>query len=275
MISNFYRILSLNSQKELAQQQILKRNLEMEKDILMARKIQNQLIPEKSPKDCIAFLYKPMEQVGGDFFDFLEFREQNSIGIFVSDVSGHGVPAAFITSMIKSAISQTRDQQENPAYLLSSLNKSLFNQTGGNFVTAFYGIYKMESRKFIYANAGHNLPLIIQNNKMTLLETKNRSIPLGVMDNQEMLVNNLTYSNHTIQLESGSKLILYTDGLTETVPLDSEKPDFETSLMEQAFLNNSSKPAKAFVNEIYRILVDFHGSDNFSDDVCLICLDVN
>lgn len=273
-LSNFYRIMNLNKQKEAAQIQILKRNLEMENDILMARKIQNQLIPEKSPRESIAFIYKPMDQVGGDFVDFLEFREQNSIGIFVSDVSGHGVPAAFITSMIKSAITLARDQQDNPASLLQSLNKSLFHQTGGNFVTAFYGIFKLESRKFIYANAGHNLPYLIQGNRLKLLESHNRSIPLGVMDNQEMLEVNRSYINYTIQLAPESKLVLYTDGLTEAVPGNPMKPDFETEKLEHAFLKNSSKPAKAFVDEVYRLLVDYHGSDNFTDDVCIICLDV-
>ena len=281
MITNFYNIFRLEQERKKDQLQILeergklqRKNLVMENEILMARKIQNQLIPVKSPRESIAFLYKPMEQVGGDFFDFLEFREKNSIGIFVSDVSGHGVPAAFITSMIKSAISQNRDNQDNPANMLLSLNKSLFNQTGGNFVTAFYGIYKVDSRKFLYANAGHNTPIIIQGSKFSQMETFNRSIPLGVLDNEEILENNLSYSNYTITLEAGTKLILYTDGLTEAQSAKPDKPDFETSLLEEVCITNSNKPPQAFINEIHRVLVNFHGSDNFDDDVCLICLDV-
>lgn len=263
-----------NENLNVLNKEILKHNQEMENDILMARKIQNQLIPEKSPSEAISFLYNPMEKVCGDFFDFLLFPEEKVIGIFISDVSGHGVAAAFITSMIKSAISQNRGEQDNPANLLLSLNKSLFNQTGGNFVTAFYGIYRFENHKFIYANAGHNIPYIIQEDKINMLEAHNRSLPLGVMDNQEMLINNKSYTNHTVQLAPKSKLILYTDGLTEAVPVQGEPIAFETVLLEQAFLNNSSKPAKEFIHEVYRLLVDFHGSDKFNDDVCLICLDV-
>ena len=117
-------------------------------------------------------------------------------------------------------------------------------------MTVFYGIYKIENHKFLYANAGHNLPCLIRNNKITRLEANNRSIPLGVMDNEEMLEGNRSYTNFTVQLAPDSKLILFTDGLTEAAPAANEQSDFETALMEQSFLQSSSKPAKAFVNEI-------------------------
>ena len=102
-----------------------------------------------------------MEAVGGDFYDFIEFRESKDIGIFVSDVSGHGVHAAFITSMIKTIILQAGLIRNNPAGLLRYLNTILYGITADNFITAFYGIYNPLNHSITYASAGHNPPHVI------------------------------------------------------------------------------------------------------------------
>lgn len=280
-LNNFYHVLSLKAERELNQEllteersKLSKRNLEMEKDLLFARKIQSMLIPNKSPNESIAFCYKSMELVGGDFLDFVVFRENSWVGLFVSDVSGHGVPAAFITSMIKSALNQTRDKQDNPSSLLLTLNKSLYNQTGGNFVTALYGLYIPEAQKFCFANAGHNQPLLIEDGIISPIHQGNRSLPLGVMDSQDMLMENKSYTNYTIQLKKGSKLVLFTDGLLEATSGRDVELDFENGPMNQVMLENADKTASEFVQNVYQRLVEFHGSELFDDDVCLICLDV-
>ena len=150
------RTRELEQEKELLQI----RNTTIENELIIARKIQMQIIPGHSPVENIFAFYKPMDKVGGDFYDFLKYRDPHKIGIFLSDVSGHGVPAAFITSMIKTSILQAGADREDPATLLSHLNELLLNQTGGNFVTAFYGIYNPPTREFIFSNSGHNPPLI-------------------------------------------------------------------------------------------------------------------
>lgn len=282
LISSHYHTRYINNQKDQVQKQLLKRNWEIEKrnqeiesEILMARKIQSQLIPIRSPRENLAYLYRPMDAVGGDFFDFLSFRDKNALGIFVSDVSGHGVPAAFITSMIKTAISQMRDRHDNPAKLLSSLNESLFNQIGGNFVTAFYGLYFFESRQFIYANAGHNAPILLENGSLRYLDNNNRSIPLGVMDSNELQEKNKDYTNQTIQLSLYNKLILYTDGLTESQNQDKSGGDFEKEKLEESLLSHAQKSVHELVQAVFTDLGSFHGSESFEDDICIICLEVS
>jgi len=91
------------------------RNQIIEKDLKLEQRIQKQLIPQKNLYLFIDVLYKPMEAVGGDFYDFISFRETNTVGIFISDVSGHGAHAAFITSMIKTLILQAGSARNNPA----------------------------------------------------------------------------------------------------------------------------------------------------------------
>ncbi len=288
ILSNIYMNIYLLEQKEIHRRQLSellntleneksilhKRNIEMQNDISIARRIQSQLIPTKSSYPFISFYYKTMDLVGGDFFDFLEFQEKNWIGIFVSDVSGHGVAAAFVTSMIKSTIRQTRLMQDNPAYLLQSLNEALLNQTGGNFVTAFYGILMLGTSEFIYANAGHNLPYYIHDGLIDFIPGTNKSLPLGVIDNLEMIKNKKYYTNNIIRVKENSKILLYTDGLTDT--LSDEKPDedFEKARITEVILENSEQPSGQFIKNLSEQLISFHGSDDFNDDVCIICLDV-
>ncbi|TFH42151.1 MAG: hypothetical protein E4G96_04045, partial [Chrysiogenales bacterium] len=125
------------------------RNTIIENDLKLARRIQKQMIPQGSPYPWIHALYQPMEMVGGDFFDYFEFRNPSRIGIFVSDVSGHGMSAAFITSMVKTMTLQSGDVREDPASLLHYLNGLLHGKTAENFITAFYGVYDPDDRSLV------------------------------------------------------------------------------------------------------------------------------
>ncbi|MCP4136441.1 MAG: SpoIIE family protein phosphatase [bacterium] len=266
--------------KELAKERnkLKIRNETIEKELIMAREIQMQFIPSGSPHSKISFYYKPMDQVGGDFFEFTTFRESKLIGIFLSDVSGHGVPAAFITSLIKSFTLQPGNSRENPADFLRKLNNFLLNHTGGNFVTALYGIYDLSSREFIYSSAGHNLPYMISTNKIEQLSAKNKTVPLAIFSNEEIEDVKKPFYNNSIILEENSKLLLYTDGLVEAVNINDAGIDFEKNCFEKKSLrhlmkDNQDLPSDQFVNKIVTELIAFRGSETFEDDVCIICLD--
>ncbi len=249
------------------------RNSTIENELTIAKKIQKQLIPRHSPVENIYAFYKPMDKVGGDFYDFLKYRDNDKIGIFLSDVSGHGVPAAFITSMVKTSILQAGTDREDPASLLTNLNELLLNQTGGHFVTAFYGIYTPSTRDFIFSNSGHNPPYIVSTDSVNTIEG-NKSIPLAIMTNASLALGNKPRSNSTILLQKGCKLLFYTDGLTEAVSINDPKLFFEDILVKEYLLKYSSLPPVEFIHSIYRELVNFHGSESFDDDVCMICMEV-
>ncbi len=146
------------------------RNDTIEEELAMARKIQQQLVPDASPVPYLHAIYKSMESVGGDFFDFIRFRDSRRLGIFISDVTGHGVPAALITSMIKSMILQAGSHRADPAEFLSYLNGLLVHRTGGNFVTAFYGVFDPDRRTITYSNAGHYPPYLADGDGVVTLE---------------------------------------------------------------------------------------------------------
>ncbi|MDH4199439.1 MAG: SpoIIE family protein phosphatase [Spirochaetia bacterium] len=249
------------------------RNQAMEHDIALARKIQNGLIPVQPPVHFISTLYKPMHDVGGDFFDFITFEDSPNIGIFVSDVSGHGVTAAFITSMIKTIILQAQEKLYDPASLLFYLNSILINQIGRNFITSFYGIFNPENKSIIYSNAGHNPPYIITEEDVTQMD-RAKSVPIGVLSNEVLAEINKSYENFEEIIPVGSKILLYTDGLSEAT---SGRNDimFEDVRMIEIFRENIRHSPEKFISSLFADLVVFRGSEKFDDDICLVCVGVN
>jgi serine phosphatase RsbU (regulator of sigma subunit) len=266
--------IELENEKE----KLRDRNKIMEFDLDMARTIQKCFIPGKSPAPYISFLYKPMEKVGGDFFDFIRVPGDDRIGIFISDVSGHGVPAAFITAMIKSSILQNFSNSASPSSVLETLNDILVDQSADNFITTFVGNYKPGTREFVYSNAGHNPPYIIDDAAIGYLSIKNNAPPLAIMSNSELHSMKKRFIDESVILQKGSKLILYTDGLTEAININNDKEtrekNFESENLNTSFRAHFAKPAALFLEGVYRDLVDFRGSDDFDDDVCVICVDV-
>ena len=268
-IIEFYIRSEFMQKKELREKNEL-----LEFEIALARNIQDRLIPKPDPTGYIYSLYRPMAQVGGDFYDFIRFRDSAQIGIFISDVSGHGVPAAFITSMIKTTILQSGSRKENPAELLWYMNEVLQDQTAGNFITAFYGIYYPETGKFKYSNAGHPQPYLITDQGVSQ-HPKGNNTALAMFPNTVLLKTGKAYVNFQETLPSRSKLLFVTDGFLETAPSHAPALFFENTGMCESFKEFSGERCDAFINKLYARLVAFRGSDSFEDDVCLICLDVH
>lgn len=262
------RTRELESERSL----LFKRNEIIEHDLSLARKIQLGLVPKTSPVSYLSHLYKPMEKVGGDFYDFIRLANPNTIGILICDVSGHGVPAALITSMIKSAILQSGDRKENPAEFLGYMNDLLINQTAGNFITAFYGIYDPNDRSLRYSNAGHPLPYLITDDGITQLP-KGNGTALAVFPNSILAKSNKSYRLFEALLPVHAKLLLYTDGLTEALSMQGTSI-FENANMLDVLSSNRNMSSEHFISGLYKSLIAFKGENTFEDDISLICLEV-
>ncbi|HCL57377.1 MAG TPA: hypothetical protein DHW82_10275 [Spirochaetia bacterium] len=252
--------------------------LKQQNDVLaaelnMAKSIQENMMPSKTPNHKISSLYKPMSQLGGDFFDFITFTDSGKFGVFLSDVSGHGVPAAFITSMIKGFLLKAGETLKDPAQLLQYLNENLHNQTSGHFMTAFYGIYDSENKKIIYSNAGHNLPFLIGKDSVCFFSGENKSLPLAVLSNLELKDLNKSYKNHTMEILDNSRVIFYTDGLVETVNIHKPDTDFGSLSLIQLIEEYRECSPQKFLIRIFEKLIEFRGSEELEDDVCIICMD--
>lgn len=249
--------------------ELRRRNTIIEDELEMARAIQQQLIPQDVPSDRMAALYRPMEAIGGDYFDF--FSLDGRVGIFVSDVAGHGVPAALVASMVKSLIAGTTALLSHPARLLSYLNEVLVGQTRQRFVTAFYCIYDAERRSLIWSTAGQNPPLLVHDGAVSRIETPTRHVPIAFIDRDALEDAGVEYEDYRSDLPREAKLLLYTDGLVEAPKQDDPSVRFG-DVLDGVLLDHSDLPPKEFLDAVLDDLVSFCGTDELPDDVCAICV---
>ena len=134
-----------------------RRLLSLETELETARQIQSSILPASVPEVAnlrIAAAYHPMTAVAGDFYQFVQIGN-NQLGILVADVSGHGIPAALISSMIKVAMQSVAVRAHDPAQVLGGLNRILSSEARGQLASAAYVWIDAENRKALYSAAGH------------------------------------------------------------------------------------------------------------------------
>jgi sigma-B regulation protein RsbU (phosphoserine phosphatase) len=181
---------------------------EIHQELELARRIQLSILPGDFPQSThfrVAARYVPMTSVAGDLYDYLVTGDHHA-GLLIADVSGHGVPAALIASMVKMAASSQRINARHPAQLLANMNIALCGNTQGQFVTAAYVYLDAEAGELRYSAAGHPSMLLLRNGNVS-----------EVIENGLLLAASevATYSEKTLPLKKGDRLLLYTDGLVE------------------------------------------------------------
>jgi sigma-B regulation protein RsbU (phosphoserine phosphatase) len=181
---------------------------EIQKELEVARRIQLSILPAQFPQSQhfqVAVRYVPMTSVAGDFYDYI-VAEEGRAGLLIADVSGHGVPAALIASMVKLAAASQRATASDPSQFLLGMNAALYGNTQSQFVTAAYVHLDSQSHELRYSAAGHPPMLLLRNG--TVQEVQENGLMLAAFDFA-------TYSNAVHHLEQGDRLLLYTDGIIE------------------------------------------------------------
>jgi serine phosphatase RsbU (regulator of sigma subunit) len=190
----------------------------IQREMDTARQIQMSILPRQMPAIAgldIAARYIPMTAVAGDFYDFIPIDEKR-IGILVADVSGHGMPAALISSMLKIALGTQTGCASDPARVLAGLNEALYGKFTGHFVTAAYVLVDAEKQSLLYAGAGHP-PLILRDTAAgATREFVENGLFLGYFPYA-------TYSAVELPFKVGDWILLYTDGIIETTNVSEEQ----------------------------------------------------
>ena len=181
---------------------------EIQNELEVARRIQLSILPTEFPNSAhfrVAARYVPMTSVAGDFYDYI-VADDNQAGLLIADVSGHGVPAALIASMVKLAAASQRALADEPSRLLSGMNSALLGNTQNQFITAAYVHLNAESGELRYSAAGHPPMLLLRNGGV--IEIEENGLMLAAFDFA-------SYSDATHHLEPGDRLLLYTDGVVD------------------------------------------------------------
>jgi len=242
----------------------------IKQELEIARKIQFSILPHRVPSlpDLdIAARYVPMTQVAGDFYDFVVVDEKH-IGILVADVSGHGMPAALIASMLKIAFAAQTEFAAEPAKVLTGLNQTLCGKFHDHYVTATYVYLDLEKRILRYAGAGHPPVFICDGATGLVRELSENGFFLS-------WVAEATYTSQEVRLGQGDWVILYTDGITETSnPGEEEfgKDGFRDFIERNSFLS-----AEEFATKLLEEIQKWSGrtkDEEPDDDITLVAVHV-
>jgi sigma-B regulation protein RsbU (phosphoserine phosphatase) len=229
---------------------------EMSREANEARKIQQALLPRSSPYIpgfAISGLSTPAGAVGGDWYDFIPF-DDGRWGLVLADVSGKGMAAALLMSATRGML-RSLATACCPSDVLNKLNQLLVNDfPSGRFVTMLYAILDPAARTLRFASAGHLRPLLIESSHARFLETE-RGLPLGIGTGD--------YSEAQVELPEGSRLLFYSDGITEAT--DLEEDEYGAERLEKHFRRPDAS-AESILEDVRR----FANGAGLHDDATVI-----
>jgi phosphoserine phosphatase RsbU/P len=239
-----------------------RRDASLARDYDEARLIQRALLPATMPAfaGCeIASHWIPAFGIGGDCFDVIRFSPTR-FAISIADVVGKGLPAALLMSNLQAAVRAFATATAEPADVCDSVNRLLCrNIASGKFVTFCYAVIDTDAHTIIYANAGHNHPILCHaGGSIERLTTT--GLVLGVASDW-----NYTSSQRTVG--PGDRLVCFTDGLTEALSVDEE--EFGDPRLVETIANLEDAPVDALAQRVIRTITDWTGG-SFQDDATLI-----
>ncbi|RMF69160.1 MAG: hypothetical protein D6743_02310 [Calditrichaeota bacterium] len=234
----------------------------IESEFELAKEIQQGFLPRSTPEVEgveIVGRTQPSHAVSGDYFDVLKYNE-HEVGLCVADVVGHGVPAALLMSNLQAAVRIYASGKIAPRDLCEKLNETVCdNIVPGKFITFFYALLDAEKRELTYTNAGHNPPILVRKDgSHELLDASD--IVFGVSRTAR-------YSQSTVQLDEGDRLLLFTDGVTEVENRAGEQ--FGVRRLVELVRRHSGLSAAELEQTILRDLTRF-SKNTFQDDITLL-----
>ena len=261
---------------------LIEKDRRIDLDLKAAAEIQKSLLPQNTfvVKNLeVAWKFEPCEHMGGDIFNIFEIDSEH-LGIYMLDVSGHGVPAAMITVSVSQFLQQNivhllKNKQNSalmsPARVLHALNQEFPFERFNNFFTITCLIINTESGSTIYSNAGHPFPILLRKNKT--IELLNKKGPIIGMGDLEFLDDRkIGFEDGHLKINSGDKLFVYTDGIVE---YQNHNGEFYG---DDRFHKNLKKPKNEFIQNIIDQCIDdlleFGNNIRPQDDITLIGLEM-
>jgi sigma-B regulation protein RsbU (phosphoserine phosphatase) len=259
------------------------KNQALEEDLGMARELQNALLPQQFPRfprgaseseSAIHFhhFYRPSTAVSGDFFDVFEI-EENVAGLFMCDVMGHGVRAALVASILRALVNELQPVWKEPSEFMGQLNRALRRILKHTrvplFASAVYVVADLTNGTLSHANAGHPCPFRVRQpggpDSFRRLDGCKLGPALGLLDDAE-------YPSFRSAIVMPETILLFTDGLFEVEAQDGSLYDYQA--LRGAVGQLGAHKAADLCQSIVRKVCDFTGVEEFSDDVCLVAMEL-
>lgn len=239
-------------------------------ELSLANKIQADMLPNIFPafperdEFNIYASMTPAKEVGGDFYDFF-FVDKDHLAMVMADVSGKGIPAAMFMVMAKGIIATQCMSHHSPAQILTDVNKAIcVNNQEKLFVTVWLGILDLKTGELTAANAGHEYPIL-----------KNPDSDFEVVKDKHGFViggfEEMKYTEYTLQMEPGSKLFVYTDGVPEAT--DSNEKMFGIERTVESLNKAKDESANAILEKVVRDVHEFVGDAEQFDDLTMMCIE--
>ncbi len=263
--------------------QLKQRNEELQQDLEMARELQTAMLPQQYPRfphdaseaqSALRFFhfFNPSSAVSGDFFTILQLSDTRA-GIFICDVMGHGVRAALVAAIVRTLVEDLREHAGEPGDFLRRVNEALCGvlkpmQTP-IFMSAFFAVVDLDRGELRYANGGHPQPLRLrrtpEGNSVSGLNGAKPGPALGLFASAAFPTNSTRLVEHDV-------LLLFTDGLFEVENTDGEQ--YDQALLHRAIEGRMNLSAETLCKELVREIQQFSASKDFTDDMCLVAMEV-
>ncbi|MCK4640981.1 MAG: SpoIIE family protein phosphatase [Candidatus Marinimicrobia bacterium] len=238
-------------------------------EVEIASRIQQSILPVGGPDlKGLEFgaRYIPMEGVAGDFYDFHVLSE-HTVGVLVADVSGHGIPAAMISTMVKVTFSQQSSIGDDASNVLNEMNRLLSGKMEDQFLTAAYVYLDLKKKILITADAGHCPLLIWRRKTKEILRVKPKGMIIGFMPEINCPIEEM-------KIKDGDRIVMYTDGIIEAANPDGELYN-EPRFMDLIRENQDSAP-EDFIDTVVDTLKKWVGENKktFEDDLTMVVMDI-
>lgn len=260
LIARVYSLLRLKD----ANTELFEKNKLIKKELEAAKKIQRFIIPSDfsfMDYPSVSGIYKPIEDIGGDFFDCYRIDEKRSAFV-IADVTGHGIPAALTMTMAKMLFSISAQKFSETGELMKEVNRQMKGTLlDTQYVTAFYLIYDREAGKLSYTNAGHTRALFFRESKNQVLALDSFGWFIGIADECD-------YEEKSVSVCSGDRLLIYTDGITEAKNSSSE--DFGEVRLARFIKEKKSLKGEEFCTELMSSINSFIEKTPINDDIAFL-----
>ena len=253
---------------KIEHERLLEERLEkrrMEEELKVASEIQLRLQPVAPPKlegwDMTAVSF-PCREIGGDYYDYIP-RRDGKLVLAVGDVSGKGTGAAILMSSVHAAVRAQSKARTSISEVMEEINSYIYeNSPSSKYLTLFYSVLDPLTGELAYSNGGHNTPLLIRTTGEIVLLNKG-GLPVGLMPG-------MSYDEDRVQFEPGDTLIIYSDGITESVNLAEE--EFGEERLLEVVKHNLRRSASGIRDRIDEALTRFVGTAAAVDDMTVMII---